>query len=339
MSISQRWRVAVIGCGKIAQVRHIPELVEHPGVELVALCDQNKKRAKALADQYRIPLVFSSVKELLGSTDLDGAVICVPNALHADVGLQAMRAGAHVLVEKPLATTPRDCQRLVETADRLNKVLLVGHNQRLHPVYRRVKEIVREGTIGPVIQFTANFQHGGPEGWSVDGAGNWFLDRELSGLGVLGDLGVHKIDLMRWLLDDAIADMQAFTGCRRDNVQVEDHAALLLRLSGGCLGTINLSWCNPLQDHRMVLYGEKGNLIAGESMTGIRVVLHNGETYTEEAELFFRQDKGIRSGVIDEFVRAMQAGTGRDSVLNGHDALHAMEALFRQRGSGKEDEA
>lgn len=331
MSTSQRWRIAIIGCGKIAQMRHIPELVEHPGVELVAVCDQDKKRAKALADQYRVPLVFSSPKELLGSTDLDGAVICVPNALHAEVSLLAMRSGTHVLVEKPMATTSRDCHRLVETADRLNKVLLVGHNQRLHPVYRRVKDIVQGGMIGSVIQFTANFQHSGPEAWSVDGTGtgNWFLNSELAGFGVLGDLGVHKIDLMRWLLSDSIEEIRALVGYRRDIANIEDVAVLMLRMANGCLGTVNVSWCNPLQDHRMVLYGEKGNVTVGESMTGIRIHLHHGETITEEAELTFRRDKGIHSGVIDEFVRAMQARNGRDSVLSGHDALKTMETLFR----------
>ncbi len=336
MSMSQRWRVAVIGCGKIAQMRHIPELCEHPGVELVALCDQDKKRAKALADQYRVPLVFSSAKELLGSTDLDGAVICVPNALHAEVALHAMRAGTHVLVEKPMATSLKDCQRLVETAERTNKVLLVGHNQRLHPVYRKVKEIVQAGTLGAVLQFTANFQHGGPEAWSVDGASNWFLNSELAGFGVLGDLGVHKIDLMRWLLDDAIADMQAFTAHHRHAVQVEDIAVLMLRMSGGCLGTIHISWCNPLQDHRMVLYGEHGNLIAGESMTGIRVNLHSGESFTEEVSLEFRKDKGLHSGIIDEFIRAMHTSNGRDSVLSGHEALQTMEKLFMLDTRGRE---
>jgi UDP-N-acetylglucosamine 3-dehydrogenase len=327
--MSERMKIAVIGCGKIAQMRHIPELSEHPEVELVAFCDTNTQRARELADKYHVVRVFSEFRDLLACAELDGVAICTPNSFHAEMGMLALQAGKHVLLEKPMAIEREACRLMVETAKKQNKVLLVGHNQRLHPVYRRAKQIIQSGIMGKVIQFTANFQHGGPELWSIDGANNWFLQRDQAGLGVLGDLGVHKIDMIRWMLDDSIDDISAYIGRQRKTADVEDNAVIMMRLSGGSLGTVSLSWSNPLQDHRTVFYGEKGNLILGESLDGIQLNLHSGEQRAEKAAFAFRQDGGICSGVIEEFFRCMRAGSDRDSALNGDEALLTMNALFK----------
>ncbi len=322
-------KVAVVGCGKIAQARHIPELSEHPEVELVAICDADMARARSVAERCGIPRVFSDMRPLLEHAELDAVTICTPNVFHADMSLLALERGKHVLVEKPMATTREDGLSMVDAALRRNKVLLVGHNQRLHPVYRKAKEIVQFGAIGKVVQFTSNFQHGGPESWSVDGADSWFLQAKQAGFGVLGDLGIHKIDMIRWILEEQIEQIDGYRCSRRESADVEDNAVIMMRLTGGILGTVNLSWNNPLQDHRTVFYGEKGNLVFGESYDGLRVHLHSGEIIEERVEFKFRKNQGICSGVIDEFVRCVQEGSDRDSVLNGREAMRTMDAFFK----------
>lgn len=321
-------RVGVIGCGKIAQTRHLPELLDNPDAQLAAVCDPDGDRAKTVAESFGVPQAYDSHEPLLASSDIDAVVVCAPNALHAEISLQALRSGKHVLVEKPMAIVRDDCIRMVEAAEQYGLVLAVGHNQRLHPVFRRAKQLIASGRIGAVIQFATQFQHGGPETWSVDGAASWFLQGGSAGFGVIGDLGVHRLDLMRWLLDDEIAELTVYSAHRRPIAGIEDNAALALCFSGGAIGTIQVGWSNPLQDHRTVIYGERGMLIMGETFDGITLADYgSGKTEQETVPLSLRRDGYLFSGVADDFVRSIR--TRSAPAVSGREALRTMEALFR----------
>ena len=134
--------IGIIGCGKIAQVRHIPEYAAHPEAKLVGFYDINQQRAAELAAKYG-GRAYATVEELLAEPEIQAVSICAANFAHAELTIAALNAGKHVLCEKPMATNLADCEAMVQAADANGKFLMIGHNQRLLPTHRRAHEILR----------------------------------------------------------------------------------------------------------------------------------------------------------------------------------------------------
>lgn len=319
-------RVGIIGAGKIAQFRHIPELYYRENVDIVSICDKNIDRANEVAQKYKINNVYSSYEELISKDALDAVTICLPNSLHARAALNALQSNLHVLVEKPMATSIEDCRLMVEAHKHSNKILMIGCNQRFHPVYTRVKEIIQSGKIGSIYQFNLQFHHGGPEQWSVDEKNSWFFDAEETGAGVIYDLGFHKIDLAQWILEDTIQDITSYQNCTRNWTLVKDNAVMMLKMKSGALGTISVSWCNPQQEHRSCFYGDKGMVLFGESLFGIKVIDTSGKELIEDVDPPLRPDHKMNSRVLDHFVDCILSGRPTESECTS--VIHSMEALF-----------
>ena len=221
-------RVGIIGCGKIAQVRHLPEYAANPHAEVVAYYDKNRARAEEMAAKYGGD-VCDSYFDLLNRNDIDAVSICVENRSHAEISTAALYAGKHVLCEKPMAVTLAECESMVAAAERNGKHLMIGHNMRFDPVHRRAKQLLDRGVIGDVITFRAVLGNAGPEGWSVD-EGTWFFDKNKAALGALSDMGIHKVDLIQYLLGQKVIETTAkvVTLNKRDNegqlIGVDDNA-------------------------------------------------------------------------------------------------------------------
>ena len=134
-------RIGIIGCGKIAQVRHLPEYAANPHVELAGYYDLNTQRAQEMAAQYG-GKVYDSYFDLLNDPSIDAVSICVENRSHAEITTYALYAGKHVLCEKPMAVTLAECESMVAAAERNGKHLMIGHNMRFDPVHRKAKELL-----------------------------------------------------------------------------------------------------------------------------------------------------------------------------------------------------
>ena len=145
-------RIGIIGCGKIAQVRHLPEYAANPHVELAGYYDLNTQRAQEMAAQYG-GKVYDSYFDLLNDPSIDAVSICVENRSHAEITTYALYAGKHVLCEKPMAVTLAECESMVAAAERNGKHLMIGHNMRFDPVHRKAKELLDAGIIGDIITF------------------------------------------------------------------------------------------------------------------------------------------------------------------------------------------
>ena len=179
--------IGIIGCGKIAQVRHLPEYATNPGAKIVALFDLNMQRAQALAAQYGAT-AYPTYEAMLQSPDVDAVSVCTANDAHAEITCAALAAGKHVLCEKPMATTLADCERMVEAAHRYGKILMIGQNQRLAGAHAKAHALIQSGAIGKPLTFRTGFRHGGPETWSIDpGAATWFFDRKRAVMGAMAD--------------------------------------------------------------------------------------------------------------------------------------------------------
>lgn len=329
--MSRKLRIGIIGCGKIAQVRHIPEYHFLNDVEIVALCDTNITRAKEIAALYQIPNVYKEYSDVVNSSDIDAVSICTPNISHADITIKALKNNKHVLVEKPMATTYEDCLRIVYEAEKSKKIIIVGQNQRFHPVNVWVKNFLDSGQLGEIYQFSLCFHHGGPEYWSVDGSESWFFNVKDAGFGVIGDLGIHKVDKIKWLLNSKVDNIVAYSSSSQKSQSVEDSAILLMRMENGALGTITLSWNCPLQDHRSIIYGKNGVITFGETFYGIKVELNNGVILQKEVYPHLRPDGIPWSGVIQHFVDSINGKTV--PVVDGRTVLQSMEVIFNLQES------
>ncbi|BAD63335.1 Gfo/Idh/MocA family protein [Shouchella clausii] len=330
-------KVAVVGCGSIAIHRHVPEYAANPNVELVAFCDLNIEVAQKLADQYGVKQVYDSHEAMLKEAKMDAVSVCTQNVDHAQVSIDAANAGCHVLCEKPMATSIEEAQQMIDAAKANNVKLMIGHNQRLMPPHVKAKEILQSGKIGKPLTFKTTFGHGGPDSWSIQGKDTWFFQKDKAFVGAMGDLGVHKIDLMRWLFDEEVAEVAAFVETLDKDADVDDNATTLLRMENGAIGTMAASWTYYKgEDNTTSIYGEKGVLeIHDDPNVQVVVKLADGtiERYSVGAIATNEAGGQVASGVIDEFVDAI--ANDRTPSITGESAMESLRTVLAALESTK----
>ena len=326
--------IGIIGCGKIAQVRHIPEYAENKDAKLVGFYDINLARAQALAEQYG-GKAYESVEALLADASIDAVSVCAANFAHAEITIAALNAGKHVLCEKPMATTLADCEAMVEAAKKNGKFLMIGHNQRLAKAHAVARKLIVDGLIGDIVTFRTTFGHGGPETWSVDpGKNTWFFDKTRAAMGAMADLGIHKTDLIQFLTgQQVIATTARVTtldkrGADGKLIGVDDNAICIYEMSGGAFGTMTASWTYyGAEDNSTILYGTKGIMrIYDDPAISIKVILNDGSKISYDVEAIQTNDNQTKSGVIDLWMECLVNNTAPE--ISGESALAAMRAVF-----------
>ncbi|KRF12048.1 Gfo/Idh/MocA family protein [Paenibacillus sp. Soil787] len=331
-------KVAVVGCGSIAKHRHIPEYAWNSNVELVAFVDPVLERAEHYA-QLHGGKAYSNYTEMLKQEKVDAVSVCTPNFLHAEVSIAAANAGAHVLVEKPMASTAEEAEAMIDAAKKNGVFLMVGHNQRLMPPHVKAKEILNSGKLGKVLTFRTSFGHPGPEGWSVDGRESWFFRKEEATMGAMGDLGVHKSDLIRWMLADEVAQVAAFVGTlHKEGTDVDDNATCLLRMKSGATGSLVASWTYYKgQDNSTVLWCENGVIkIDTDPNDQVIVELRDGTVERYKVGQIATNEKQTHSGIIDEFITCILEG--QKPRISGEEGLRSLQvilAAFESEATGK----
>lgn len=338
-------RIGVIGCGKITQVRHAPEYAENPNCELTAFYDFLPERSRDMVAIYG-GTAYDSVDALLDS-DVDAVSVCVANADHAAVTLKALAKGKHVLCEKPMATTLADCEAMAKAAVEQNLVLMLGHNQRLAKAHVEARKRVLAGDIGSVISFHTTFGHPGPEGWTGQ-KNSWFFDKTRAAFGALADLGIHKTDLLHYLLGEPIVAVKS-TFRTLDKkfpdgspISVDDNAFCIYQTRSGATGQMHVSWTfYGEEDNSTVLYGTKGIIRCYADPVYSLIVEHrDAETERfalDEMTSNKKQTSGgrVSTGVIDSFVHGVF--TGEPTMCDAQEALKAMRVIFAAEKSAQED--
>ena len=324
-------RVGVIGCGKIAQTRHLPEYADNAYAEIAAVYDLDHNRAKEVALRYGAA-VYESYEALLEDAGIDAVSVCVANVSHYEVSVAAMHAGKHVLCEKPMAVTLEQCEEMVRISEETGKYLMIGHNQRLTQTHIRAKELIRQGQIGKIITFRTSFGHAGPETWMIDRKNNWFFDKARAQFGALADLGVHKTDLIQFLTGRRIKKVTAKictlhkaddTGKKLD---VDDNAVCIYEMEDGIIGTMTATNYGK-EDNSTVLYGTDGVMyIYCDEKYSIMIEKKNGSRECYQLDRIQTNDDQTRSGVIDEWIECLRKKKQPD--LSCHEALSAMKAVF-----------
>ena len=326
--------IGIIGCGKIAQVRHLPEYAENKDAKLVGLYDINLARAQSLAEKYDAK-AYETVEALLANPEIDAVSICAANFAHAELTIAALNAGKHVLCEKPMAITLAECEAMVEAAEKNGKFLMIGHNQRLAKAHSVARKLIVDGLIGDIVTFRTTFGHGGPETWSVDpGLNTWFFDKSKAAMGAMADLGIHKTDLIQFLTGQKVVRTTArvTTLDKKDAsgnlIGVDDNAICIYEMSGGAFGTMTASWTYyGAEDNSTVLYGTKGIMrIYDDPAISIKVILNDGSKISYDVEAIQTNDNQTKSGVIDLWMESLVKNEAPE--ISGESALAAMRAVF-----------
>jgi UDP-N-acetylglucosamine 3-dehydrogenase len=323
-------KVAVIGCGSIAKHRHLPEFHHHKQVEIVAVCDIVEERAEAMAAQYGAK-AYTDYQEVVRLDEVDAISVSLPNYLHAPVSIAALNAGKHVLCEKPMATSKEEAAAMIAAAKANDKKLMIGHNQRFVASHQKAKEIIESGKLGKIYSFKTTFGHPGPEGWSVDGADSWFFNKEKAFIGAMGDLGVHKADLMRYLLGE-FSEVGAFIETNaKQNTEVDDNAVCILRTESGIIGTLAASWAYVAGggDNSTIIYGEKGTLrLEADPIYSLIEEYRDGSVVNHKLDKIQTNEEGGQSSsnVINHFVESILEN--KLPLIDGEEGKKSLEVIL-----------
>lgn len=336
-------KVGIIGCGKITQVRHAPEYAENADCKLVAFYDVVKERAEELAKEYG-GVAYDSIEELL-SSDVDAVSVCVANVAHCAVSVQALKAGKHVLCEKPMATTLEDCETMVEEAKKSGKILMIGLNQRLAKAHVKAKELIESGELGTLISFQTNFCHPGPEGWTGV-KDSWFFDKKLAAFGAMADLGVHKTDMFHYVTGHKIVETTAVMGVLDKKfsdgtpITVDDNSFCIYKTDKGAIGTMHVGWTNYGMEDNSTIFQMTGGVIKVYADPKYSLIVEKPDGTVDNYELDLltsnkEQTTGGRTttGVIDMFIDSVKNNV--QPPLCAESALHAMKVIFASEKSAE----
>lgn len=210
--MAQKTRLAIIGAGAIAELLHLPAAKATDGIDLVAIFDPNTARAQQLALVYGIPLAQGNYKEHLDA--FDAAIVATPNSTHASIAIDLMKAGKHVLVEKPAAFSVAQLEEMIAVEKQTNAKVVVAQIKRFYPLHQFIKKALQEHTFGKLLNIDIQYS----TVYAYPMASDSFLKKDTSGGGVFFDMGVHFLDLLYWWLgnldvvsykDDAVEGIDA----------------------------------------------------------------------------------------------------------------------------------
>ncbi|MCX5679479.1 MAG: Gfo/Idh/MocA family oxidoreductase [Candidatus Omnitrophica bacterium] len=255
-------RVAVIGCGKIAERASLPNLINYKDkAEVKVLCDIDAAKARALKDKFQLSgaEIETNWKKVVKRKDIDVVFVDTPNYLHEEMAVAACKHKKHVLVEKPIAIFAKAADKMAKAAAKNGVYLMVEQTQRFDPVHQAAKKILDSGVLGKIHNIRGRIGHAGPEYWS-EGKAHWFYDKSKSGGGAMVDIGVHITDLVRWFAGKKIVEVFATIRTIEKDVKVDDNATVLFKFEDGTKGEIECSWTTRPYEVTTAVYGSKGKM-------------------------------------------------------------------------------
>jgi predicted dehydrogenase len=317
-------KVGLIGCGAIGQRR-----AEHlAGAQLAYCVDTDLPRAAQLASRHEGCAFGPDWRQLLERAEVEAVVVATPHDLQAEILRGAIRAGKHVLVEKPAARHADELQGLPQLAASHNVRVRVGFNHRYHRAFQQARGIVDSGALGPLMFVRARYGHGGRPGYERE----WRAQPHRSGGGELIDQGIHLIDLARWFLGEFI-EVDGFAHTYFWNMPVEDNGFMLLKTAARQVAFLHASWTEWKNTFSWELYGRDGKLqvdgLGGsygvERLTWYRMLPQMGPPETTTWE--FPMADNSWSVEMSEFLDDIRAGREPSAGLN--DAMAALDVVGR----------
>jgi predicted dehydrogenase len=269
-------KCAVIGTGAIGRY-HIEGFQKHPQAEVVAICDINQKRRQEAADKFNVARQVEDYRELLKDKSIDVISVALPNALHAEVSIAALKAGKHVMLDKPMATSAKEGKQILDAWKEKKVVFMVGQNFRFHKETQALNEYIRNGDLGEIYHARAHWLRRS----GIPRIGSWFTQKKQAGGGCCYDIGVHFLDMTLYLM--GTFDAESVTGITQAKFgpkglgdgtwglgdidpkkpfDVEDLSVAMVKLKGHKSVLLEISWAlhadGSAKDHGVELYGTAG---------------------------------------------------------------------------------
>lgn len=309
-------KVGIIGCGGIANGKHMPSLSKAEKAEMVAFCDIVLEKAEAAAKEFgsENASVYTNYEELLQDKSIDVIHVCTPNISHAEISIAAMEAGKHVMCEKPMAKTTEEAKSMIAAAERTGKKLTIGYQNRFRKDSDYLHQVCENGELGDIYYAKAKaIRRRAVPTWGV------FLDEEAQGGGPLIDIGTHALDLTLWMMDNYkpkyVVGNSYHKLAKKENAAnawgswdpkkftVEDSAFGFITMENGATIVLEASWAlNTLDvgEARTSLSGTEGG---ADMEDGLRI---NGEAHSQ----MFEKKIQLEAGGVDFY-----DGTGDDPAL------------------------
>jgi UDP-N-acetylglucosamine 3-dehydrogenase len=324
----KRLRIGVIGLGWFGEI-HCDAIMGIPSLELAALCTRTPARLSALAAKYSVEKTFVDYRDMLADPDIDAVSIVTMWDQHTEPAIAALRAGKHVFLEKPMASTMADCRKIIAAAQEAPGILLVGHICRFNPRYRMAKQAIEAGKIGRIVAM--NSRRNIPAAWTGE---------VLNKIGpIVGD-AIHDTDIMLWLTGQKIVSAYAQTVDVR-GLKHPDIGQTMYRFSGGATATLETVWCMPDKtpfdiDERMSIIGTEGLIQIQDTFPNIGIV--SAEKFHSPDTTYWPEFGGARGGALrEEFAYFADCAIAGKSPTLGRpqDAAAALEATLAAEESAR----
>ena len=310
-------KMAILGCEHLHASAYVEASKMIRNLEIVGIAEPIKEIGEAFAKEHSLAY-YESYSELINNGEVEVVCICSANIRHAQITIEAAKAKKHVIVEKPIATTLEDAERMIEACRENGVKLMVALPCRYIPSVIRAKELIEEGKLGEIVAITGT-NHGTMPG-------GWFTDKELSGGGAIIDHTIHVADLMHWMLKSDVSKVYAKAGTFIHPIQVEDTGLVFMDFANGTYATLDTSWNRPESfttwgDVTMEIVGTKGSVFV--------------DSFNQHGMLYSNKEKkGLQSYwgddmnyfMIKDFVEAIEED--RPSPVSGEDGLFALKVAL-----------
>jgi len=307
----RKLKVGVIGVGAIAQEVHLPawkELEAEGRVELAAVCDLLPENLNKAAKEYEAPKKYKSFKKMLNENNFDIIDVCTHNRCHCPAVVAALNAGAHTMVEKPMAMSAKESREMIKASKANKRKLMTGQHMRFETANEKLKELVERGDLGQIYYGQAQYlRRRGIPGW-----GKFHIKRESLG-GALIDIGVHVLDLAFWLMGcpkpvaasgktyrmfgdrDDLCNADWGTPYPPKEFDVEDYASAIIRFEKGITLHLEVSWAANIPDHveSLRILGDK----AGISTNPLQISSYENDALTSKHFDWLPEKKGHREEI------------------------------------------
>ena len=321
-------RIGVIGLGWFGEI-HCDAIMGIPNLELAALCTRKPDRLKALAQKYGVQKSYRDYRELLADPSIDAVSIVTMWDQHTEPAIAALKAGKHVFLEKPMASTVEDCAKIIAATKSAKGVLQIGHICRFNPRYRMAKQAIEAGTIGKIVAMSS--RRNIPAAWTPE---------ILNKIGpIVGD-AIHDTDLMLWFTGDSIVSAYAQTVDVR-GLKYPDIGQTMYRFAGGATATLETVWCMPEKtpfdiDERMSIIGTKGFIHVQDTFPNLGIV--GTDKFQSPDTTYWPQFDSTRSGALrDEFIYFADCALKgrRPEIGRPEDAMAALAATLAAEESAR----
>lgn len=327
-----RIRCGVIGLGWFGE-HHVDTLQQLPLADVTAVCTRRPDRLHEVSARYRIPKTFTDYRRLLADPDIDLVTIVTHVDEHVEPTLAALAAGKHVFLEKPMAGTIEDCDRIIAAARSTDRAFMVGHVCRFDTVYALAKEEIAAGRLGRIVSLHARRN-----------LAKWITETHLKKISALFGDGVHDLDLMLWYTGASPKSVYALTSNTRPQLPHDDIGWAMYRLDNGAIAVIENVWSLPENapfaiDARMEIIGTEGAIYIDNS--GAHYTLLTREGLKHPQSTYWPKVHGLRRGYLKEefdyFLKCVANGE-KPTVITPEESravVHAVRIAERSAAEGR----